>query len=287
MDSNSPLILATENEQTKISSFAKNMNNDLSVNEILHGNLERFFSSSTIQSNSEYQILLRSIITNPIFSTFIQQYLSNHSNKSIKDYSRVQYESRNLLRHCFNLVLDDLISKKLINKDIINEKTVLLIEKTLSLVPYNTRELDKAEAETHASFDVRSDARGVEADIDVQAEAEAEAETHASFDVRSDARGVEADIDVQAEAEAEAETHASFDVRSDARGVEADIDVQAEAEAEAETHASFDVRSDGTLSQTMSPKKETYDNSIMELSIASDLALLIQHLGLTRSSKSI
>ena len=79
----------------------------------------------------------------------------------------------------------------------------MLIEKTLSLVPYNTRELDKAEAETHASFDVRSDARGVEADIDVQAEAEAEAETHASFDVRSDARGVEADIDVQAEAEAD------------------------------------------------------------------------------------
>ena len=64
MDSNSPLILVTENEQTKISSFAKNMNNDLSVNEILHGNLERFFSSSTIQSNSEYQILLdRSLLT--------------------------------------------------------------------------------------------------------------------------------------------------------------------------------------------------------------------------------
>ncbi len=287
MDSNSPLILTAENEQTKISSFAKKMNNNLSVNEILHGNLERFFSSSTIQSKSEYQILLRSIITNPIFSTFIQQYFSNHSNKSIKDYSRVGYESRNLLRHCFNLVLDDLISKKLVNKDIINEKTGLLIEKTLNLVPYNIRDIDKVEAETHASFDVRSDARGAEADIDVQAEAEAEAETHASFDVRSDARGAEADIDVQAEAEAEAETHASFDVRSDARGAEADIDVQAEAEAEAETHASFDVRSDGTLSQNMLPKKETYDNSILELSIASDLALLIRYLGLTRSSKTI
>jgi hypothetical protein len=193
MDSSSPLVLNIEKNLIEIEEVVNSVINNSNFQEVYFNDPEKIISLLHLHGSSLYQKLFLAIISNRKFSTYIVKYVisklaeSNQKQASslAKSLSRFEGKRHEVLNECFVLVLDDLISKGLLSKRLFGREGMSnMLGMAGNVQVKYSHKLDITEADTHASFDVRSDARGAEADV--AAEAEAEADTHASFDVRSD-----------------------------------------------------------------------------------------------------